>query len=154
MLYLDSSALAKRYLMETGSTAVDSRLSSEEKILTSVITFAEIHAAVARKYRRREFNHAMSRKIREQFARDWHRMQILEADLGTMAGVPQLVDRFPLRAADAIHLATALWAREQFAMPPSAGTPEELFEFGAADLQLIRIAEQCGLSVFNPEKAD
>jgi hypothetical protein len=64
------------------------------------------------------------------------------------------VDRFPLRAADAIHLATALWAREQFTMPPSAGRPEELFEFGAADLQLIRIAEQCGLSVFNPEKAD
>jgi len=154
MLYLDSSALAKRYLMEAGSTAVDSRLSSEEKILTSVITFAEIHAVIARKSREEGCTLDVSRQVREQFARDWRRMQILEADLGTMAGVPQLVDRFPLRAADAIHLATALWAREQFAMPPSAGTPEEPFEFGAADLQLIRIAEQCGLSVFNPEKAD
>jgi len=126
-------------------------MSSGEKLLTSMITYAEIHAVIARKSREEELTLDANGQIREQFGRDWRRMQILEADLGTLAGVPQLVDRFPLRAADAIHLATALWAREQFAMTSSAGTPKELFEFGAADLQLIRIAEQCGLSVFNPE---
>src|SRR5437879_11791786 len=54
MLYLDASVLAKRYFTERGTDAVQTRFRSGERIFTSVLSYAEIHAALGRKYRARE----------------------------------------------------------------------------------------------------
>ena len=50
MLYLDASALVKRYSNEKGSRAVVERFESGEKIFTSVLSFGEVHASFARKF--------------------------------------------------------------------------------------------------------
>ena len=48
MLYLDSSALMKRYVIEKGSGALSARFERGENIYTSLLSFGEIHAALAR----------------------------------------------------------------------------------------------------------
>lgn len=56
MLYLDSSALIKHYQNEDGAEALERKLKVERDnsriAFTSVLTYAEIHAIIAR--RRRE----------------------------------------------------------------------------------------------------
>ena len=53
MLYLDSSALIKRYVKELGTDATKARIETEAATpgnpFTSVLTYAEIHATLARK---------------------------------------------------------------------------------------------------------
>ena len=55
MLYLDSSALIKRYQNEQGTETLNIRLREEAKgfrsEFTSVLTYTEIHAAFARRTR-------------------------------------------------------------------------------------------------------
>jgi len=55
VLYLDSSALIKRYQNEQGTEALNARLRQEARdlrsVFTSVLTYAEIHAAFARRAR-------------------------------------------------------------------------------------------------------
>ncbi len=55
MLYVDSSALMKHYQNERGTDAFDERLRAEfdnsRHVFTSVLSYAEIHAIVARRVR-------------------------------------------------------------------------------------------------------
>ena len=67
MLYLDASALGKRYADEPGSDAIHSRFNSREKIFTSVLSYAEIQAALGRKFREQKINKAHLAEIRERF---------------------------------------------------------------------------------------
>jgi uncharacterized protein len=71
MLYLDSSALVKRYVQEEGSKAVTSRFETGEKLYTSVLSFAEVHAAIGRKYREKELTAKQKEKLIDDFLADW-----------------------------------------------------------------------------------
>ena len=51
MIYADSSAIVKRYYAEPGSDLLKSRWVAIDRIFTSRVTYAEIHAVLARKAR-------------------------------------------------------------------------------------------------------
>ena len=70
-LYLDASALVKRYITEKGSTALNARFERGEIIYTSLLSFGEIHATIARAYRMRRLNGHDLNRIREAFLSDW-----------------------------------------------------------------------------------
>jgi predicted nucleic acid-binding protein len=54
MLYLDSSALVKVYFKEIGTEAVIARaIDPNQEVCTSVLTFAEVQSALARRHRER-----------------------------------------------------------------------------------------------------
>lgn len=144
MLYLDPSALVKKYVGESGSPAVARRLAASEIVFTSVLSFAEIHAVLGRKLREGELNEADLREARGRFEADWqHSLRLLELNPGTLAILPDLVVKHPLKGADAVHVASALWLRNF----STFGAPE----FWAADKSLLRVAAACGLPVVNPE---
>lgn len=66
-----------------------------------------------------------------------------------MGSMPRLVEQFPLKAGDAIQLATALWLRDEL---KAARNNAGVLEFIAADRTLVSVARSSGLKVFNPEE--
>lgn len=147
MLYLDSSALIKCYVQEIGSAAVLGRLRAGEPVLTSWLAYAEVVTVLGRKQQSGQFGPAEYNQARADFDRDWTTfLQRIELNARALAALPELTSRYPLKAADAVHLATALWMQSQISGP---GKPA--LEFGVADHALGRVAASCGLRVFDPE---
>lgn len=145
MLYLDSSALIKCYVLETGSAEVRRRFNGTEPISTSWLTYAEVVTVFGRKLQAREFGVAEYGKARGDLERDWTTfVQQIEVNDRSMALLPDLTSRYLLKSADALHLASALWLDSQL---EGAHRP---LEFGTADRSLGRISSACGLRLFDP----
>jgi predicted nucleic acid-binding protein len=94
MLYLDSSVLVKRYVQEAGSKAVATRFDRGETIYTSMLSFAEVHAAIGRKYRDKELSVNEKEKLVDAFVNDWlFSLSILELNTHTMSAIPTLCEQ-------------------------------------------------------------
>jgi uncharacterized protein len=155
MLYLDSSALMKRYVAEKGSAGLNARFERSETIYTSLLSFGEIHSVLARAYRTRSLTAEDLSKIREEFLNDWlFGLSKIEVNIHTMSALPELVEKYPLKAADAIHLSAAFWLRDTLRLRGLRPLAKHELEFGAADKQLGEAAAKCGLLVFDPEQFD
>ena len=151
MLYLDSSLLVKRYITESESAAVTARFDSGERIFTSELSYAEIFSVFGRKLHEKAIRRADFHKASDAFTRDWlFSLNILALDSKTMTAVPELVERFRLRGADAAHLSSAKWLQDmcRLGFPLAAGATH--VEFGVADKKLGQFAAACGMTVFNP----
>ena len=151
MLYLDSSALVKRYVMEAGSDAVTSRFESGEKIYTSILTFAEVHAAIGRKYREKEMSANEREKLIEHFLSDWlFSLSILELTANTMSALPSLCQLYSIKASDAVHLSAAFWLKDAIRLRvKDFDDGADVVEFGVFDRRLGEAALRCGFRVFN-----
>ncbi len=155
MLYLDASALVKRYFTERGSRALNAKFELGEQIYTSLLSYGEVHATMSRAYRTGKLNAIELSRIREAFESDWSfGLSALDVNIQTMSALPKLVAQYPLKAGDAIHLSTAFWLRDTLRLQGHPGLPGNLVEFGVADKRLGVIAVECGLQVFNPELHD
>ena len=155
MLYLDSSALIKCYLEETGSDALIARVTQPgQTIFTSILSFAEVHGAMARKHRENHLNSSELAQLRDALARDWAFIfNIVDLNLQTMKEIPNLAERYPLKAGDAIHLSAAMWINQAF--QSEAGIQDRApLEFCVADRELAKIAMKCLLQVYNPEEGN
>lgn len=154
MLYLDSSALVKRYLQEPGSERLLARFKSPEAIFVSRLAFAEIHTVFGRKFRAGDLNADLLHQLRTVFEQDMRlRLTVVELNEDSLSALPDLVTRVPVKVADAAQLSTALWLHNQNQPAAPNQRRVENLEFGVADKSLAEIARQCGLAVFNPEDA-
>lgn len=153
MLYLDSSALIKRYFTEKGSHALNARFKLGETIYTSLLTFGEVHAAMSRARRLGKLSAVELHRIRGEFQSDWEiGLSPVEVNIQTMKALPKLVERYPLKAGDAVHLSTAFWLQEKIGGRRHRSHGEVFVEFGVADKRLAEVAVSSGLQVFNPEQ--
>lgn len=153
MLYLDSSVLVKRYAQEPGSDALRARFRTGEKIFTSVLSYAEVLASVARKHRQRQLSDEDLEEAQERFVKDWSSfLDVIEMNVGTMNEIRGLTTNYNLRGADAVHLSAALWVRNTFRMELQ-DTADSRLEFGVSDQRLASVARMQGLAVFDPEAA-
>lgn len=156
MLYVDSSVLVKQYIQEPETVAVRARI--KEESLRSQITFisdvgyAEIFAAFARKFRDNLLQASENDQVQKQFQDDWlFTIGHIELTVGVLGLVPGLVNKHPLKGADAIHLASALWLRDAMRLRKSFGASPGILEFATSDKQLKNAAALEGLSVFDPQ---
>ncbi len=110
ILFFDSSALAKRYVQEIGTTAVLNLIERAELLLASRLTWLEVTTAVARIARsgRLTTPNEVIRALDEDFSM---LIGILEITPRVIADARKAVLQHDLRAGDAIQLATALTAR-------------------------------------------
>jgi predicted nucleic acid-binding protein len=148
--YLDTSALGKRYVDETGSAWV--RLLSASKtghaLLTARITMVEMYSVLAR--RKREGSvpaHACAIAAQAFTAHSVSAYKFIELDMSIIARARDLLDRYPLRAYDSVHLASALVANQ--ALVDRTLSP---LVFVSADERLLMAALAEGLSTDNPEQ--
>jgi uncharacterized protein len=142
LIYADSSVVVKRYYQEPGSQRVHESWSKSERVFTSRVTYAEVHAALARKRRDRGISASQFHSIASAFESEWPAYDQILVDRATSAGIRRLVLRHSLRGFDAIHLSAALWLLEQIGS----------VEFWVSDDRLAAAARKERLSVVNPEK--
>jgi hypothetical protein len=74
----------------------------------------------------------------------------IELGVGVLGFVPAIVKGHPLRGADAVQLASALWLRDTARLSKKLGQQEAII-FGSSDRQLVTAAQKYNLDVFNPE---
>jgi predicted nucleic acid-binding protein len=142
MIYADSSAIVKRYYEEPGSERVREGWNGAERVFTSRVAYAEVHAALARKHRDKGITVSKLRLIGSSFESEWPAYDQILVDGATLGEVRRLARRHALRGFDAIHLSAALWLRAEL-----GGS----VEFWVSDEQLEAAASKERFDVVNPE---
>lgn len=139
ILYLDTSAIVKRYFEEPESTALLSEWKKAAEIVTSAVAYAETLAAFYRKKREASIEEGVFGKILHDFRLDWRsfiRVDVTDELNGTL---DRMIEKYPLRGFDAIHLSSAVLVKKNL--------PEE-FLFACFDQRLARAAWEAGLETF------
>lgn len=141
MTYLDASVIVKRYYAEPGTERVHERWAAAERLFTSRVSYAEIHAALARKRREREMSASRYRQSVATFEAEWPAYNHVTVDTTTLSDVQRLVSTYPLRGYDVVHLSAALWVQRQLG---------GALEFWVADDRLETAARAERFVVVNP----
>lgn len=157
MLYVDSSALVKHYVREPGSAGLNAKLNEASLhrpgVFVSVLGYAEILATFARRLRENPRLKRQTELLRKEFRDDWmFELTLVELAAGVLLFIPSLVDKYPLKCSDAIHLASALWLRDALRLTKEFGPADRSLTFVSADKQLNRAASAEGLQVFDPQE--
>ena len=147
--YLDSSALAKQYRAEIGSSWVQ-HLILTQPVAVSTLVIVEVSSAMARLVREGTLTPGQRNVILQRFTLDIDAMLVvgLERDVVEDAAilVIQAPTTIPLRSLDALHLASA----RQLARSASITLAEGLI-IVSADTRLLAAAQWAGFATDNPE---
>ncbi len=108
ILYLDTSALVKKYFEEINSSEVISAWKSSLGISTSAVAYAELLAAVYRKASETRVKKSLFQNVVSTFQEDWSSFIIVEVDNRLNETIHKVIANHGLRSFDAIHLASAL----------------------------------------------
>jgi len=108
ILYLDASALVKRYIAELGTREVAEAIASAEVVATSLISRAETAAALARAVRVGTLNQEQAASALQVFRSEWPRLVRVHATEMVVAQADDLAWKMGLRGYDAVHLSSAL----------------------------------------------
>jgi predicted nucleic acid-binding protein len=112
ILYLDTSALVKRYFREPFSDEVVSRWEEATEIMISSVAYAEALASFYRKKREVNLKKALVRRVIEAFRLDWKSFIRIEVNDELNEYLNRALERYSLRGFDAIHLASSVLVRE------------------------------------------
>ncbi len=111
ILYLDTSALLKLYAEEPASARVREAVARASTVAASRLSFVEARAALARKLREGGLAAADHAYLKACLEEDWERCLVVEVAEGLCREAASLAERHPLRAGDALQLASALAVR-------------------------------------------
>jgi predicted nucleic acid-binding protein len=142
--YLDTSALIKRFVDEKGSSVAHSLVQQGGPIATATIAYAEVFSGLARKLREKHLSRALFGQACRQFEGDWQAYIRVELHTEILVLARDLIQRYPLRGFDAVHLASAVSLQNALG---------EGITFVAADGRLLKAAESEKLDVLNIETA-
>jgi predicted nucleic acid-binding protein len=147
--YLETSALLKKYRTEKGTEVVEELFTKKgetEAFITSYFTVLEVVSVATRLLRAGILTRGLYRAILGNLERDTREVILLQStsDAVISEATKQSMN-YALRAPDAIHLATALRAKN--------ATNEPLY-FLCTDVKLKRACEGCRLAVLDPEGTD
>jgi predicted nucleic acid-binding protein len=148
-LFLDTSAVVKRYILEAGTSEVH-RL-ADPAITDSVhiahITIVECVAAVARRARVGDLSDEAALVATENFLGDCDRLyDIVPIETTVVARAVALACTHVMRGYDAVQLAAALCVRD-------ATSPDGLI-LVSADRRMCQIARAEGMDVIDPTAED
>lgn len=101
-LYVDSSALLKRYVAEPDSEHARDLLASDPVLLTARHTIVEVRRNLARILRGTRAD-----TMREAFKRDLAALEVIELDQATCESAAALAELTGVRSLDVLHLAAA-----------------------------------------------
>ncbi len=137
-IFLDTSALVKRYVQEPGSEELEELFSSlVREAFVSTLAFAEFAAAIGKKLRKKEIEEEPASTVMRELEKDWDGLFSkipLTNDLAISAA--SLAVEYPLTGADAVHLASAI------------AVDAELFV--VSDKLLISAAAKIGTKPYDP----
>lgn len=111
ILYLDTSALVKRYFLEQQSDVLLSRWVQAEIVVTSSVAYAETVASFFRKKKEAAIKEEVIQQVLEAFLLDWKSFLRVEVSDELNEIVLRIVQSYAPRGFDAIHLASAVITR-------------------------------------------
>jgi predicted nucleic acid-binding protein len=139
ILYLDSSALVKRYIAEPGSDEVLRQIEAAEVVGTSAISLAEVSAALAKAVRLGTVPREVGESAYRVFRREWPDMVRLPVNEVALERAASLVWTLGLRGYDAVQIAAAVSWQE---------TVEAQISFATFDRQLWTASSAARLASF------
>ncbi len=115
-LLCDSSAFAKRYVLEDGSETLDHLLQQASQLTLCTIAVHEIISGLNRRRRDQILSSNDYRTIKRNLMEDVHDSIVLQITPSVISHSVSLLENNTLRAMDALHIACALeWRAELFA---------------------------------------
>jgi predicted nucleic acid-binding protein len=148
LYYLETSALAKLYIRERGTEQLLRLVSRTNHHRFAVLTLSrvELRSAIRRRERDGDIDAWLAQRLVDRFDQHMETMflkQMLNDSLLDLAA--SLVDRYPLRAYDAVQLAGCLTLR--------AGSGKDAPTFISSDERLLQVAGVEGLPSMDPSAA-
>jgi predicted nucleic acid-binding protein len=137
--YLDASALVKRYINEQWSDETIELTATADVVATSLVSRAEVAAALAKAVRTKLLPDEDARKAERTFAREWPDLARIPVTDALVARAEILAWDHALRGYDAVQLASALAWQE------SVGTEIVVATF---DTQLWKSVRQLGMKAW------
>jgi predicted nucleic acid-binding protein len=144
ILFLDTSALVKLYIVEADSPAVHASVAQAETVAVCRIAWAEACAAWARRAREVPADEAAIIAARQALTRDWPHFFVLEVTQAVVERAGDLAETFALRGYDSVQLAAAC---EILTVVPGG------VAFGCFDRRLDKAARLLGLNIAWPATA-
>ncbi|MDQ3634907.1 MAG: type II toxin-antitoxin system VapC family toxin [Acidobacteriota bacterium] len=147
--YADSSALVKRHISEIGSGWIEKEFdpASGNKITSAKLSIVEVFSAMNRRLRELSISGVEYTKFSNDFlsfVETEYEMIDLSDDVSLES--QRLLENYPLRAGDAVQLASALLANAKL---QSAKLPALIFL--ASDVRLLSAAKDEGLNTDDPQ---
>jgi uncharacterized protein len=145
LYYLETSALVKLYVLEPGTDRLLQLASnlSENRLAVLAISPVEVRSAIRRRERAGDIDSKTAGLILDRLRQHLEARFLRQALNDTVLdGALEMIDRYALRAYDAIQLAGCL------ALRTAAGT--DLPTFVCSDRQLLEAARSELLSVLDP----
>lgn len=137
MIYLDTSALVKRFVTEVGSDRVGRLFLEQATFATAKIAYLEIYSGLTRKWRENALSRSDYELACREFELDWEAYIRVDLHDEILSISRDLIQRYPLRGFDAVHLASAVYLEKALGEPIS---------FVAADTRLLEAAHQESLA--------
>lgn len=122
MLFVDASALIKRYVRERHSAATRRRLAAGP-VAVSRLSEVEVPSGLARLGREGRLTERARDRAVAAVAADFDAWYIVELTPDVTAIARSCLSRHHLRSGDAIQLASALWLQQALGEPLEASSP-------------------------------
>jgi predicted nucleic acid-binding protein len=139
IVYFDSSAIVKRYLAEADSAQVRTLLAEAVVTGTSLISRAEVSAALAKAVRMNWLTRDLAGQLLRVFRVQWADLITVDVTEAVVAQADSLAWEHGLRGYDAVHLASALLWQNGLS---------EIVTLATFDKQLWAAAKLVGLEVW------
>lgn len=108
IVYVDASALVKRYVTEVGSADVNDLAARATAVATALVTRAEVAAALSRAVRVGVLDDVAGRRAQRRFSREWPDLMRVPVTEALVARAEALAWAHGLRGYDAVQMASAL----------------------------------------------
>ena len=139
ILYLDTSALVKRYVAEPGTQEVIALVEQAEMVGSVALTLVEMASALAKAVRLNWLEYEEAQRAWQDFLSHWPAFVRLSVTPEILERAATLAWRYSLRGYDATHLAGALFWQE------ALGEPLVMATF---DRRLWKTAQASGLNLW------
>ncbi|MGA2480953.1 MAG: type II toxin-antitoxin system VapC family toxin [Spirochaetia bacterium] len=107
-VFLDSSALAKKYIAEKGSERVRALWQAAEEISLSVLCVPEVLSACIRLMREKKIDKNDYQAIKSGFLHDIEDTSLINVVPAIIVGAVRCLEGATMRTLDAIHVASAM----------------------------------------------
>jgi uncharacterized protein len=107
-IFLDSSALAKRYVVESGTEKVLALCRNADEILISVLAVPELISAFSRLRREERLSTEQYSFLKQELAADIAQATVIDLASSVIEIALRCLEEHPLRALDALHIGAAI----------------------------------------------
>ena len=107
-LFLDTSALAKRYVNESGTESLLTYCQKAEVILISVLTTVEMISTLTRCRRENRLSRRQYLRLKQEFAKDLEEMHVVNLSDSVISLSIKCLENNPSKTLDSVQVACAV----------------------------------------------